>query len=79
MQDHFGLLGLLHGKLTGAAHQRLQTVPCLDCAAVFTGVFEEDLCQPALYFDLGLLRSGGDRTESAIRHLQHSMKHKDFG
>ncbi|HEX2993850.1 MAG TPA: hypothetical protein VHP14_03445 [Anaerolineales bacterium] len=34
---------------------------------------------PALYFDLGLLRSGGDRTESAIRHLQHSMKHKDFG
>jgi tetratricopeptide (TPR) repeat protein len=34
---------------------------------------------PALYFDLGLLRSQGDRTESAIRHLQHAIKHKDFG
>jgi tetratricopeptide (TPR) repeat protein len=34
---------------------------------------------PALYFDLGLLRSKGDRLESAIRHLQHSVKHNDFG
>jgi tetratricopeptide (TPR) repeat protein len=34
---------------------------------------------PALYFDLGLLRSQGDRLESSIRHLQHSVKHKDFG
>lgn len=34
---------------------------------------------PALYFDLGLLRSKGDRLESAVRHLQHSVKHKDFG
>jgi tetratricopeptide (TPR) repeat protein len=34
---------------------------------------------PALYFDLGLLRSNGDRLESAIRHLQHAVKHQDFG
>ena len=34
---------------------------------------------PALYFDLGLLRSKGDRYESAIRHLQHAVKHNDFG
>ncbi|HSJ88593.1 MAG TPA: tetratricopeptide repeat protein [Anaerolineales bacterium] len=34
---------------------------------------------PALFFDLGLLRSHGDRLESAIRHLQHSIKHQDFG
>jgi tetratricopeptide (TPR) repeat protein len=34
---------------------------------------------PALYFDLGLLRSKGDRLESAIRHLQHAVKHQDFG
>ena len=34
---------------------------------------------PALYFDLGLLKSNGDRLESAIRHLQHAVKHKDFG
>ena len=34
---------------------------------------------PALYFDLGLLRSNGDRLESAVRHLQHAVKHNDFG
>ena len=34
---------------------------------------------PALYFDLGLLRSNGDRLESAVRHLQHAVKHQDFG
>jgi tetratricopeptide (TPR) repeat protein len=33
---------------------------------------------PALYFDLGLLRSNGDRLESAVRHLQHAVKHNDF-
>ncbi|HLO32840.1 MAG TPA: tetratricopeptide repeat protein [Anaerolineales bacterium] len=40
---------------------------------------EAGLNHPALYFDLGLLRSKGDRFESAIRHLQHAVKHKDFG
>ncbi len=34
---------------------------------------------PALHFDLGLLRSNGDRLESAVRHLQHAVKHTDFG
>ena len=34
---------------------------------------------PALYFDLGLLRSKGDRLESSVRHLQHAVKHNDFG
>jgi tetratricopeptide (TPR) repeat protein len=34
---------------------------------------------PALHFDLGLLRARGDRLESAIRHLQHAVKHQDFG
>ena len=34
---------------------------------------------PALYFDLGLLRSNGDRLESALRYLQHAVKHNDFG
>ncbi|HXF84921.1 MAG TPA: tetratricopeptide repeat protein [Anaerolineales bacterium] len=33
---------------------------------------------PALYFDLGLLRSNGDRLESALRHLAHAVKHNDF-
>jgi tetratricopeptide (TPR) repeat protein len=34
---------------------------------------------PALFFDLGLIRSKGDRLETAVRHLQHSVKHNDFG
>jgi tetratricopeptide (TPR) repeat protein len=34
---------------------------------------------PALYFNLGMLRSKGERLESAMRHLQHAVKHTDFG
>jgi tetratricopeptide (TPR) repeat protein len=33
---------------------------------------------PALYFNLGLLRSNTDRTESALRSLGHAVKHVDF-
>jgi tetratricopeptide (TPR) repeat protein len=33
---------------------------------------------PALYFDLGLLRSKGERAESSLRHLSHAVKHDDF-
>ncbi|HAV78008.1 MAG TPA: hypothetical protein DCX53_11720 [Anaerolineae bacterium] len=33
---------------------------------------------PALYFDLGMLRSSSDRLESSLRHLTHSVKHNDF-
>ena len=33
---------------------------------------------PALYFNLGLLRSKTDRTESALRYLGHAVKHADF-
>ncbi len=33
---------------------------------------------PSLYFDLGLLRFKSERLESALRHLQHSVKHADF-
>ena len=40
---------------------------------------ESGFNHPALYFDLGLIRSTGDRLETAIRHLQHSVKHNDFG
>ncbi len=34
---------------------------------------------PALYFDLGMLRSEEGRLESATRHLQHVVSHEDFG
>jgi len=33
---------------------------------------------PALHFNLGLLRSKTDRTESALRFLGHAVKHVDF-
>lgn len=32
----------------------------------------------SLHFALGLLRSRGARLESALRHLQHAVKHKDY-
>ncbi len=35
--------------------------------------------EPSLYFDLGLLRSKTERLESALRHLQIAVKHKDYG
>ena len=33
---------------------------------------------PALYFDLGLLRSKGERLESGLRHLQNAVKNDDY-
>lgn len=33
---------------------------------------------PALYFDLGMLRALSDRLESALRYLQSAVKHKDY-
>jgi len=39
---------------------------------------EAGFSHPSLYFVLGLLRSRGDRLESAQRHLQHAVKHNDY-
>lgn len=39
---------------------------------------EAGFTHPALYFNLGLLRSNDDRLESALRHLAHAVKHNDF-
>ena len=39
---------------------------------------EAGFTHPALYFDLGLIRSKGDRYESALRNLGHAVKHVDF-
>lgn len=32
----------------------------------------------ALYYDLGMLRAQGNRLESALRYLEHSVKHSDY-
>jgi tetratricopeptide (TPR) repeat protein len=39
---------------------------------------EAGFSHPSLYYLLGLMRSKTDRLESAQRHLQHSVKHKDY-
>jgi tetratricopeptide (TPR) repeat protein len=39
---------------------------------------EMGFTDPALYYDLGLLRSETERVESALRHLQHAVKHDDY-
>ena len=39
---------------------------------------EAGFSHPALYFDLGLLKTRGNRLESALRHLQHAVKHADY-
>jgi len=33
---------------------------------------------PALHFDLGYLRARSERLESAIRHLAHAVRHRDY-
>ncbi|MBN1303291.1 MAG: tetratricopeptide repeat protein [Anaerolineales bacterium] len=33
---------------------------------------------PALFFELGALRAKQERVESALRHLQHAVRHKDL-
>jgi tetratricopeptide (TPR) repeat protein len=42
------------------------------------GALEAGFEHPALYFNLGLLRSKTERTESALRSLGHAVKHVDF-
>lgn len=39
---------------------------------------EAGFSHSSLYYLLGLLRSRGDRLESAQRHLQHAVKHNDY-
>ncbi|MGD8403545.1 MAG: tetratricopeptide repeat protein [Anaerolineales bacterium] len=44
----------------------------------FEGALEAGFDHPALFFNLGLLRSKTERTESALRYLGHAVKHVDF-
>ena len=50
MQDDLCLFGLLHGKLTRAAHQGLQAAFCLYVLTVISGVLEEEFRQPSQRF-----------------------------
>jgi len=50
----------------------------LQAAEELDNALEAGFNHPALYFNLGLLRSTGDRLESSLRHLVHAVKHNDF-
>ncbi len=53
-------------------NQELQAAEDLEKA------LEAGFKHPSVYFDLGLLRFKSDRLESALRNLQHAVKHADF-
>ena len=49
-----------------------------EAATELENALEAGFNHPALYFDLGLLRSTSDRLETSLRHLIHAVKHNDF-
>ncbi len=49
-----------------------------EAADELENALEAGFNHPAVYFDLGYLRSTGNRLESALRHLQYSVKHVDY-
>lgn len=50
----------------------------VQAAAELERAIEAGLEHAAAYFDLGLLRSEGERLESAMRYLQRAVKHPDY-
>ncbi|KAF0107628.1 MAG: hypothetical protein FD146_1662 [Anaerolineaceae bacterium] len=42
------------------------------------GALEAGFKDPAVYFDLGMLRVKGEHAENGLRHLQHAVKHNDY-
>lgn len=93
VQARRGLQALMRGTGQLSLHQSEQTKVVLhlgqaidaqskgndsQAAEELEHALEAGFKHPALYFDLGLLRSSGDRLESALRHLVHAVKHEDF-
>ena len=93
-QTRRGLQSLMRGTGQLSMHQSEQTKVVLHlgqaidaqtkenhnlAAEELEHALEAGFNHPALHFDLGLLRSNGDRLESAVRHLQQAVKHQDFG
>jgi tetratricopeptide (TPR) repeat protein len=93
VQARRGLQALMRGTGQLSLHQSEQTKVVLhlgqaidaqsksndsQAAEELEHALEAGFKHPALYFDLGLLRSSGDRLESSLRHLVHAVKHEDF-
>ncbi|GAB1471303.1 hypothetical protein MASR2M66_21810 [Chloroflexota bacterium] len=47
-------------------------------AEEFEAALDSGLSNPALFFNLGYLRSSGDKPETALRFLQNAVKHVDY-
>lgn len=63
------------GQAIDAQSQNQEEAAADELAHALLAGFEH----PALYFDLGMLRTKAGRIESAIRHLKSAVKHADFG
>jgi tetratricopeptide (TPR) repeat protein len=50
----------------------------LEAAEELEKALEAGFSDLALYYDLGMLRAQGDRLESALRYLEHSVNHSDY-
>jgi len=62
------------GQAIDAQTKNQETLAADELEAALEAGFDH----PALYFNLGLLRSKTERTESALRYLGHAVKHVDF-
>lgn len=93
-QERKGLQAIMHGTGELSLRQMAQTKIIMHLGQAIDAQSKgkqetaaEELAQallagfehPALYFSLGMLRVEGGRADNAVSHLQHAVKHADFG
>lgn len=93
-QERKGLQAIMHGTGELSLKQVAQTKIIMHLGQAIDAqskgqeeVAAEELAQallagfehPALYFSLGMLRVEGGRPDNAVSHLEHAVKHADFG
>ena len=93
-QERKGLQAIMHGTGELSLQQLAQTKIIMHLGQAIDAqskgqeeVAAEELAQallsgfehPALYYSLGMLRVEGGRADNAISHLQHAVKHAEFG
>ena len=93
-QERKGLQAIMHGTGELSLQQMAQTKIIMHLGQAIDAQSKgqeetaaEELAQallagfehPALYFSLGMLRVEGGRADNAISHLQHAVKHAEFG
>ncbi len=93
-QERKGLQAIMHGTGELSLQQMAQTKIIMHLGQAIDAQSKgqeetaaEELAQallagfehPALYFSLGMLRVESGRADNAVSHLQHAVKHADFG